>query len=66
MDVKEINDRLDKIINQAYKDDRINNEEVQNVCNIADLVFEKIVIEAANTGKNNSITIFQKSCDVTV
>jgi len=66
MDVKEMNDKLDKIINQAYKDDRINNEEVQNIRDIAALVFEKIVIEAANTGKNNSITAFQKSCDVTV
>lgn len=66
MDVKEINDKLDKIIKRAYEDGRINNEEVQNIRDVADLVFEKIVIEAANTGKNNAITAFQKSCDVTV
>lgn len=71
MDVKEINDRLYKVINElyikeAYKDGKINNEEIQHIREIADLIFEKLVIEAANTGKNNAITAFQKSCDVTV
>lgn len=71
MDVKEINDRLYKVLNElyiddAYEDGKINNEELQNIRDLADLVFEKLVIEAANTGKNNAITAFQKSCDVTV
>lgn len=71
MNTKEINDKLYKVINEiyinkAYKDGKINNEEIQNIRDIADLVFEKLVIEAANTDKNNSITAFQKSCDVTV
>ncbi|MDR5611633.1 MAG: hypothetical protein RAM36_00915 [Arsenophonus sp.] len=65
MDTKEINDKLYKVINEiyineAYKDGKINNEEIQNIRDIADLVFEKLVIEAANTDKNNSITAFQK------
>ncbi|MFS1539555.1 MAG: hypothetical protein ACL7BU_13685 [Candidatus Phlomobacter fragariae] len=41
MDVTEINDKLDKIINQAYKDGRINNEEIQNIRDVADLVLKK-------------------------
>ncbi|MDR5617623.1 hypothetical protein [Arsenophonus sp.] len=45
MDTKEINDKLYKVINEiyinkAYEDGKINNEEIQNIRDIADLVFE--------------------------